>query len=201
MNKAFLVMTVLTLTGISAAAYCGESPKRPELKQAAGLTEADAARRWAAVQKIKGEHEKLVAELIFVVESSDKKLAVNSSAEFAVLLLGDLRAVDAVPVLIKNIEFRGPGKTGEPTPAAGYPCVHALAKIGGPAVTSIIERLGKPATENELKLFATVVRMVDGKELALARIDLALKDNEKYPPRKENLEKLLALLNDKTWPF
>ena len=194
-----VVFACALLPWASIAADPPDEPKPPRVAmQIEYLAAQDFARRTAAAQQIKKGYQELVAELVTLVDKGDKALAMEGSTELAVNLLGDLRAIDAVPILIKNIEFRGPGGQLENIRAAQYPCVRALAKIGAPSIKGIIERLGQGVTEKELRLFATICRLVDNDELAIARIQLAL-NKESFPPRKENLEKLLKLLKDTSW--
>ena len=99
----------------------------------------------------------------------------------AMRLLREMRSERAISSLIKEIAFTYPLGSGR-HPLAKYPAAYALAQIGEPAVQVILtKRLRRPATEQELKLFAAVVQhhhRLDA-EVGRFRIQRALDDAQK----------------------
>ena len=122
-------------------------------------------------------------------KSKSDESDMNTGKELAIRLLGKFRVVKAIPLLIDQITFTVPTDVDEWTSAPGCPCVHALEQIGTPSLRGIIERLGKPVTDHELQLFATVFRLVDGDDLSIVRAQLAMKNADGL--RKKNLEQLV----------
>ena len=129
----------------------------------------------------------------------------------AIYLLGEYGAVEAVPLLIEQINFPnyGTGETEGIGPLAGYRAAWALANIGDPAATrAIIERMKDPVSDDQLRLFAHVVAALQGRgneTMGVARLTAALKALQKADPdradgaevklepkRIKNLQRLLA---------
>ncbi len=122
---------------------------------------------------------------------------LSSPQLLAIGLLGEFRSEEAVGILIERITFFVPCPSAETTPAACYPCARALVEIGLPSVKGILKRLDSPVTEQEMKLFATVVWLVDGDEIGLLRLENALK----YATTKsqKNLETFVEAFRAKKW--
>jgi len=161
------------------------------------LTAQDGNERVQAADEIGAIRSKIISDLLEIAQGPQEKLVLNGSKELAIVLLGKYRAIDATKLLVANITFRTPGKSMADTLESGYPCVTALATIGSHGLDAIILRLSDPATDVEMKLFATAFRLVDGDELAIIRAGLALKKAEGQ--KKKNLEQLVGLLKAKQW--
>jgi hypothetical protein len=195
--KMFYVflMVCTALATLSAVAGNGGG-----MKPIDDLRSGDINTRLAAYQSLKVDRANLVNALKQMVEQEEiSKDNSTGSKQLAIELLGVYRVPDAANLLIKNIEYKVFSISLEDVPAAAYPCVHALAKIGNPSLQGILERLGQPVTDQELKLFATVFRLVDGDDLAIMRAELAIKKAEGQ--QKENLVRLVTLLKQKQWFF
>ena len=101
--------------------------------------------------------------------------------ESYIALLGAYRAQEAAPLLVKNVARETVGLSYEVQPLRSLPSVGALVEIGGPSVQEILRRM-KPLgedieyPENDLHLFAYIIRKVDGQEIGLLRLQLAAKD-------------------------
>lgn len=147
------------------------------------------------------KHQAEIKELLDIAKQplEEGKATANSSQVVAIELLGEFRTTESVDFLMQNIALFIPRWSTESIPAASYPCVLALINIGTPSISAISQRLNSPVTEKELKLFATVFRLVDGDDLSVARAQLALKEADGL--RKKNLEQLVILLKQKQWFF
>ena len=112
--------------------------------------------RVAAQKKILENQSKLIDELIQYA-SADVKPQPKPHPDFpdsyprldskhlSTLMLGELRAIDAIPVLIENIEYKNSRSFFDdriPTLVELFPAVEALMKIGMPAIDPVIEKLG-----------------------------------------------------------
>jgi hypothetical protein len=108
--------------------------------------------------------------------------------EIRIRYLGEMRCSSSIEILIANIEFRGSGKSSEPSISGGYPCVEALYRIGLPSVHAILE-LKEPVPKQKTELMAMVVYLVDGYTVGKMRIENALET-----ARGKNKKHLQALL-------
>jgi hypothetical protein len=107
----------------------------------------------------------------------------HDAKHLAMLLLGDLRASEGVPVLLENIEYRVPkfmalGYELGPVEGPGWhPAVESLIKIGMPAVGPVIEKLGTYAQDClGRRLCLVVLKEILGPRLAKIRIEIAVEE-------------------------
>jgi hypothetical protein len=113
--------------------------------------------RVASQKKILENQAKLIDELIRYASADVKpnpkphpdfpdSYPRHDSKHLAILLLGELRAISAIPICINNIGYKNKKYLvfdGELLPLdVEYPAVEALIKIGLPAVDPVIEKLG-----------------------------------------------------------
>ena len=101
------------------------------------------------------------------------------SKHLSILLLGDMRSTEAVPVLLDNLEYRNPRQLAGSYPDVNdlYPAVEALSKIGMPAIEPTIDKLGS-YTEQCLgrKLCCWVIKEVLGARLGKFRLEIAIEE-------------------------
>jgi hypothetical protein len=103
----------------------------------------------------------------------------------AIVLLGDLRAEEAVDLLVSRVTFIDPRPVSEVGMSSTYPAVGALIRIGYPAVQGILRRgFLKERTIQEQKLMAYVIRVTLGDRIARAVVEeqlarLRTQDREK----------------------
>jgi hypothetical protein len=137
-------------------------------------------------------YEKVGAEI--EVEHLGKKYykyPFRDSKHLATLLLGEFRAVEAIPVLLKNVEYKNHKSLAtdyDQTWPTWYPAAEALAKIGMPAVKPLFDELsGISELNRRRKLCCNILIEIMGKELA----SFALKEHlaeVKDETKKANLE-------------
>ena len=108
----------------------------------------------------------------------------HDAKHLAIILLGDLRAAEGVPVLVETLEYRNPKKltsgTDEKAAVKGsywHPATESLVKIGMPSVGPVIEKLGG-YSENCLgrRLCLVVIKEILGPRLAKARLQNAIEE-------------------------
>jgi len=112
--------------------------------------------REKAAENIRKERKELIKELIKLAGQKAEPLPSrdprfieypwHDSKHLAVLLLGDLRAKDAIPVMLDNLNYKNPRSivSGALLDKDGwYPAVEALSKIGMPAIGPVIKKLGE----------------------------------------------------------
>ncbi len=153
--------------------------------------------REAAAQRICAQRAETIRALVALARQDVKPMIGKSgniemieypwhdAKHMAILLLGDLRGGEAVPVLLGNLTYRNPrsliagGREG-PGRAEGpgwYPAVESLIKIGMPSVGPVIEKLGGYA-ENCLgrRLCLVVMKHILSPRLAKARLQIAIEE-------------------------
>ena len=114
---------------------------------------------------------------------------------YAIVLLGQLRAANAVTTLIEHIDFKparkdtsgGIGRWGP------HPAQEALVKIGTPAVNMVLDKL--PAENNDLRrqLMCAVISDALGPKVADATLRFRFAD-EQNPSHRANLEAAIRLI-------
>lgn len=194
-----IAMVLVLFAGLTVEAMClGSSEGRPGyLTQ---LRSADPKEREEGARAISGQQKALVAELVALASEDVERLhpeVPNSaypwrdSKHLSILLLGELRAVEAVPVLIEDIGYKNPRSivATEPLDKDGwYPAVEALSKIGMPAIEPIIKKLGGYDEEClGRELCCWVIKKVLGPRLGRVRLEIAIEESKK-PEVKKNLQ-------------
>jgi hypothetical protein len=121
----------------------------------------------------------------------------RDSKHLAILLLGDLRAPEAVPTLLENLEYSNPRevfRTGPLDQGAWFPAVEALIKIGMPAVDPVVERLGRCDAEGLQRWNCCwILEKILGPKLAHMRVQFAIEEARDAKTR-ENLQEAIKRL-------
>ncbi len=110
--------------------------------------------------------------------------------QLAVDMLGELRAEEAVPFLLDNIDFMPPMLCWGVAEYEGLPCAKALVKIGDKAARAIWRKRLPKADERKLRLYLMVMKYVWGKELCLCLTE-AMLEKPLEEQHKRNLEAAL----------
>jgi hypothetical protein len=111
----------------------------------------------------------------------------------AILLLGDLRASEAAPLLLENIEYRNPREFfgSMMTNTEWYPAVEALSKIGMPSVDPTVIKLSHVDPKSKAaELCCWTLTEILGPRLARMRVQIAIEET----PDASAREKLKAAL-------
>jgi hypothetical protein len=111
----------------------------------------------------------------------------HDAKHLAMILLGDLRAAEAVPVLIENLEYRVPrfeggsfGRFAAVRGSAMHPATEALVKIGMPAVEPVVEKLAGLSEDCVARrLGVLVLDEILGRRLARARLQMVIEEGDK----------------------
>lgn len=172
--------------------------------------------REEAFDRILEQHKDRVQQLIALaareVHGREFKLGDRAVVEYpwhdtkhlAIILLGDLRAAESVPILLENVEYRNPrilgGGTDEMAAGEGhpwYPATESLIKIGMPSVGPVTEKLGGYA-ENCLgrRLCLVVLKGILGPRLAKAHLGIAIEE-AKDKTARANLKAALEQVESK----
>lgn len=120
--------------------------------------------------------------------TQDSEYIRHHSKHLAILILGDFRATEAVPVLLENLEYRNPNMlvvTTYPEEGQLYHAAGALSKIGMPAVGPTIKKLGSSAQKNKGgELCCWVLKKILGVKLARARLQIAIEETRDATVKK-----------------
>jgi hypothetical protein len=160
-----------------------------------GLTDAGREQRQAAAAAVRTRRNETIETLISLAGKTVKTTSLpgrratypwHDSKHLAILLLGDLRAEQAVTVLLCNLAYYNPrhsiGGTelGLAEGPGFYPAVESLIKIGMPSVGPVTEKL-RGYTEDclERRLCVVVLKEVLGSDLAEAHLAMAIRKLEK----------------------
>jgi len=141
-------------------------------------------KREEAATKIIREREKRIHALIRLVKRKVDVSSPRGTMETAVRLLGALRAKEAVPVLIENIDYR-PWVEDE-FRGDVLPCVDALIEIGCPAARAIWDKHLASATGKRLPLYAKVLKGVWGEKICILLLRARL-ENERLGPKERGI--------------
>jgi hypothetical protein len=190
-------LIVCMLIGVLCLA-AGETPSRP----ASQLISGNLAEREKAAEEIRDRRSQVINELIVLAGQKAERLHPedpqsayprHDPKHLSILLLGDLRAVEAVPVLIENIEYRNLRTPWISQWDIGglYPAAEALSKIGIPALEPTIEKLsgyekGSPGHMS----CCWVVLQILGQRLGKIRLEMAIEETTDSRA-KENLTSAL----------
>jgi hypothetical protein len=210
----YVLLLCLLVWGSAAR---GESPE--DLLQ--DLVSADRRQRDKAAESIRKGREKTIAILVAQVErvkadpaqrlgflpsgrnTENNDVDPQLDAKYlAIMLLGELRATEAIPTLLDNLDFKNPritSKTSRGSLYLGdvYPAAEALRKIGAPAVDPLIDRLGAYTDHSGgRRRCCFVLKHVLGNDMARARLQLAIERAPKDDV-KRNLSAALVYFDTK----
>jgi hypothetical protein len=191
-RTVLVLLAVGILCGCAPQAFNAEpaTTHGPAVSQAlieALKSEDDNQRRAAYDQIQKQRHDEVLALLAVAEAGIDGNQIKTESGLYAIRLLGEYRAVEAVPFLLMNV-MAGSVDTYELTVFGGYACAESLVKIGKPASEACVTRLALPtATAREASVLAQVIKQVEGKEIARQRMLLAISE-EKAPKKLKTLK-------------
>jgi hypothetical protein len=174
----------------------------------AGLTSEIREEREAAAQAMCQQRAKIIKDLISLAATKVEPAPSDNQGfpqdgvwhdakHLAILLLGDLRASEAVPALMENLCYRNPESTNMPRlelryGGFAYPAARSLSKIGMPAVQPLLARLGVlTATAPEREICLWTLREILGEGLAKAQVEIAM-EKAKTDAARANLKAALA---------
>jgi len=175
---------------ISTISSSSSEASRPDF---GGLQAEKRQEREKTSEVILKEHQRLIQHLIELSDKPDPSefspYNWHDSKHLAILLLGDLRAAEAVDVLLEHLEYKNPRELiGSYTDLGGhYPAAEALSKIGMLAVEPTINKLAGYAQKNKSsELCCWVLKKILGVKLARARLQIAIEET-RDPTVKKNL--------------
>jgi len=150
------------------------------------------------------QRKELISSLINILEQGDKnaKREKRSSQVAAINVLGEMRATQAVDILVDYIEFRASDELimhRLTPPSEVFPAVKALIKIGKPSLPPVLRAL-KESTDEDVILLdwnsGWIIFQVLGHKIGMIYLEDVLQ-NEIEPKKRERIEDLLNRLTVK----
>ena len=177
--------------GATVAALSDEEKKNP----VKALSSNDERVRRAAYEEIVAARSATIASLIEVLKATKKGedwLGLDTPAKFAIKALGELRAEEAIPELLRwLLPPKGPYVARM---AMTSPAGRALIKIGSPAVPEVLNVLAVEGGVIEQGLCVEVLVGIYGADLSLIVLDQTIKTRSNEN-EKQNLAKAKALIS------
>lgn len=175
-------------------------------EQIGKLKAAEAKARTDAATNIMEARKKSIDHLLKLARQKEDGSVIRGTKEISIDLLGALRAHEAVPFLVKHVDYRVAYVSRADNPIQGYPCARALIAIGAASLPEISDRMGRPLQELEIFLFAYIARCIDGEEIGLARLELWRRQAEGVPTedgpiKRKNLDRLIEHYKTKKTGF
>ena len=204
MNRVISIL--LTSVAVTVVAFSG---------RASGNDSDDENRSWTVLVKNENRQDeakraleqerhdeiKLLLEIVDAPgDGAAEAFDVGSTRNTAILLLGKMRAAEAVPSLIKLLLFPDEEFSSD---ALDYlllvPAGWALAQIGMPAVEPLLSEIGKEGNSNHGKECTKTFVYILGGDVAQFKLEKAIAA-EKNPKRKNNLKESLSFLRSDRFP-
>jgi hypothetical protein len=154
--------------------------------------------REKGAEAIREQHQQLIRELIELADVKVKHVPSKSTQDveyirhaakhLTIVLLGDLHAVEAVPVLLDNLEYRNPNilvVTSYLEEGQLYPAAEALSKIGMPSVGPVIDKLGRYGEQEKgHSICRWIIREILGPRLGKVRLEMAIEETKDETVKK-----------------
>ncbi len=175
------------------------------------LRSTDVKLRQDAVDFILERRGQIVAKAMSVAEnySDNNRLNVNSAnlkAEYkhrevamtSYQVLGEIKAYDSIPFLVKNLNSKGPypydrlAVSSPPPWNEHHPAAYALIDFGTASVEPLLDRVFEGVSNDEVRLAATVLASVHGKHAA--QVVVTSRAGELNGPKSRNTTEIRDLL-------
>ncbi len=180
MNSKVLVCSVAALLaalglGIVLCGEAGEPKHKIDDAIIKGFSADDIRKRRKSLNALVDRRDAIISLALKLARKSDDGKTRFGTKECGIRLLGEMRAVEAVPFLLDNIGFAPATRFGDPSEYEGLPAVESLVQIGSPAAKEIWERRLASADKKTLPLYLMVLKNVWGKEICTLLLNAKLK--------------------------
>lgn len=168
MRSLYLMIVLAALFSATATQGADEAASAvADLLSKAPLT------RQAAFDRILGERTRMIKDLVAILQKPDIDTSFNGPRHRAVVLLGQIRATEAVEPLAKCLMYVPEGfMVYEAIPREAYHvCAVALRDIGEPSVPAMLKVIAGSSNQEERDIAAWVVMEVEGKSQARCRFE------------------------------
>jgi len=160
------------------------------------LTSSNFDARLNATVKLDTQRTETIQKLIAIADSTNSP----DIKVFAVVVLGEYRAVEAVPVLLKNLDWDwsrgGIVLSGNEDWAVRlWPVSSALEKIGVPAVPALMDQIEGTDDAKMIGKCVSICEKIEGADVAQFRLQKALK-TETDAQKRARLETALKAIGN-----
>ena len=178
------LLIALLVAGISASVAFGQAPK---VTSTSGLLSKKPLERQAAYNRIIRGREVTIQELVFLIERQDVDKDFYGPLHRAVVLLGKLRAAEAVQALTKLLMYVPGGfRVEEAIPSeAYYVAAVALWQIGQPSIPAMLMIIRHSDDPAERNVAAWVIMQIEGQDQAAHRMEMLVAGGKLYKERFE----------------
>jgi hypothetical protein len=152
--------------------------------------------RLRAATRLDDQRRQLVKQLIVILNSTN----ADSVKLEAVVVLGEYRAVEAIPILVQHFEWDDASPRGgihalwrEEVEDTGYPVDEALDNIGMPAIPALLDKITETDDAEIVGKCVTICQHIEGLEVTRFRLQ-ALLDKETDLKKKERIQSALEAL-------
>lgn len=168
----FAVSTMISFNALLG--FCGQVSNVDRLQS------EKTEERTAFATSVQQDRTQLINKLIAVIRARPTDTSFRSTFFYAVELLGDMRALEAVEPLSECLGY---------TPKYFWPseqlpreyfyrCAFALRQIGEPSVGVLMERIDTARSKQEIEIAAWVIMETEGSDQSLCRLDKVIKEGE-----------------------
>jgi len=178
-----LLMLLASLSLLHQATLAADQALWPEVKQLSNA-KSRILERHAFSTTFRRHRSDSVKALITIIE--DKNLPLTVRLE-AVRMVGEIRAPEAVDVLLIHLNSLRAEKISETTMASGFPCVPSLIKIGKPASFGVLKEFHKPVKKLRRFALAVVLAGVEGRQVGRFMLQREIA-KAKTPEERRNLQ-------------
>ena len=151
--------------------YAGEN----RMRITSGLLSKNPLERQSTYNEVLAQRENIIRQLLAILERKDADASYQGFYHRAIVLLGKLRAKEAVERLANILEYVPENfETEEMLPSqAYYVAAQALVQIGQPSIPAMMTKIKHAGSLNERNLAVWVVMEIEGKDQALNRFETA----------------------------
>ena len=124
----------------------------------------------------------------------------HDAKHLSILLIGDMRSAEAIPVLLDNLEYRNPAELAGSYLGLGgwYPAAEALSKISMPAVGPVIDKLGRYGEQEKgHSICCWIIKEILGPKLGKVRLEMAIEETKDETVKKNLTAALPYFKTDK----
>ena len=213
-HSKILLFSLTFMVTLFLVASCASNPAHKEKSAISKISSGDYEKTQIGAHSIYWDREDTIAKLMKILKRESEKDFPNEDRKLMSILysieaLGNLRAVEAVPLLMNCFEFMtlAPGGSSRYENPTYFPAIEALIKIGKQSSSTALKELEKDVPDEETKKDAFdsrrkfccyIIRKVEGdyaKMIIETRIK-AIKDKKAAKNLKNSL-KLLYYIKDR----
>lgn len=201
-------MKILRVVGASAAMVLAVTflgvEGRGQMDAIGKIRSSNLALQKEGGRELLQQRKELISSLINILKQGDKNAEgeKRSSLVAAIDVLGEMRAIEAVDILVDYIKFPASDKLVVfykiIPPSEIYPAVKALIKIGKPSLPAVLRVLKESTDEKDVILLTNsgwIISQVLGHKIGKIYLEDALQ-SETDPKKRARIEDLLNLFKE-----